>query len=78
MDFKGPAFEIKEAGRLLSGILSSTRIASILETALEDIVVARVLRTEGVKGVSPLASIKNKAPLYVPYILEVYAIIMVS
>ena len=65
MDFEGPAFEIKEVGRLLSIILSSIRTA-------------RVLGTEGVKGVSPLASIKNKAPLYVPYILEVYAIITVS
>ena len=78
LDFEGPAFEIKEAGRLLSITLSSTGIASILETVLEDIVAARVLGTEGIKGVSPLASIKNKAPVYVPYILEVYAIITAS
>ena len=65
MDFEGPAFEIEEAGRLLSMTLSSTGTA-------------RVLGTEGVKGVSPLASIKNKALLYVPYILEVYAIITAS
>ena len=78
MDFEGLAFEIEEAGRLLSVTLSSTGIASILETAFKDIVVARVLRTEGVKGVLSLASIKNKAPLYVPYILEVYAIITAS
>ena len=65
LDFEDPALEIEEAGRLLSIILSSTGTA-------------RVLGTEGIKGVSPLASIKNKAPLYVPYILEVYAIITAS
>ena len=78
MDFEGPAFEIEEVGRLLSIKLSGIGIASILETALEYIVVARVLGTEGVKEESSLASIKNKAPLYVPYILEVYAIITAS
>ena len=65
MDFEGPAFEIEEAGRLLSIILSSTGTAG-------------VLGTEGIKGASPLASIKNKAPLYVLYISEVYAIITAS
>ena len=62
MDFEGPALEIEEAGRLLSVTLSSTGTAG-------------VPGTEGIKGVLPLASVKNKAPLYVPYILEVYAII---
>ena len=65
MDFEGPALEIEEAGRLVSVILSGVGTA-------------RVLGTEGIKGASPLASIKNKAPLYVPYILEVYAIITAS
>ena len=62
LDFEGPAFEIKEAGRLLRIILSSVGIAG-------------VLGTEGIKGASPLASIKNNTSLYVPYISEVYAII---
>ena len=53
MDFEGPAFEIGEAGRLLSVILSGIGIAGILDTALEDIVVTGVLGTEGVKGAEP-------------------------